>query len=322
MNDMWRASQTDLFAIQADVDADFSAIDERDGARIAAREDVEGVAGLIWTAVNTDEMSFVMVFGYHPREYAIRHFHIIEGEPLSTRHQVIVGKQAAEQMGLEVGDTMRLLSSSFRVVGIYETGLSYEEIGAVIGLREAQALTGKLRQVMYYQIKLHDPQQAEEVMAQLEADFPRIQFSLAAEAVQSMSDFAVLEDMVFQISFLAVLIGALGMFNTMLMSVLERTREVGLLRALGWRRRHVLAMILRESLILGLLGGLLGILIGLGLGQLVGLLPGLYGGMSMLYGPWLFVQALVVAVVAGAAGGLYPAWRAARMRPIEALRYE
>ncbi|MFO7698646.1 MAG: ABC transporter permease [Anaerolineae bacterium] len=314
MNQMWRASQTDLFAIQADVDADYSAIDERVGARIAAREDVEGVAGLIWTAVNTEQMSFLMVFGYHPREYAIRHFVIVDGEPLTARHQAIVGRQAAEQMGVQVGDTLRLLRSNFRVVGIYETGLSYEELGAVIGLREAQSLTGKLRQVMYYQIKLRDPKQAEAVMADLAAEYPGVDFSLAAEAVQSMSDFAVMEQMVAQVSLLAILIGGLGMLNTMLMSVLERTREIGVRRALGWRRRHVLGLILRESLVLGLLGGALGILIGLGLGRLVRLLPGLYGGMAPLYSLKIFVQALLVAAVAGTIGGLYPAWRATRMR--------
>jgi ABC-type antimicrobial peptide transport system permease subunit len=322
INQMWRASQTDLLAIQADVDSDFSAIDERVGARIAARADVEAVAGLIWTAVNTDEASFLMVFGYHPREYAIRHFTIVEGGPLQARHQAILGKKAAEQMSLQVGDTLRLLRSNFRIVGIYETGLSYEEVGAVIGLREAQALTGKLRQVMYYQIKLRDPARAAAVKADLAAKYPGIDFALAAEAVQSMSDFAVMEQMVGQVSLLAVLLGGLGMLNTMLMSVLERTREIGVRRALGWRRRHVLGLILRESLILGVLGGGLGILVGLGLGRLVSLLPGLYGGMAPLYSLDIFVQAIVVAALAGTAGGLYPAWRATRMRPVEALRYE
>ena len=322
MNQMWRANQSDLFAIQAGVDSDYSAIDERVGARIAARSDVEGVAGLIWTAVNTDEMSFLMVFGYHPREYAIRHFSIVEGESLAARHQAIIGRKASEQMGLHVGDTLRLLRSNFRIVGIYETGLSYEEVGAVIGLREAQALTGKLRQVMYYQIKLRDPAQAEAVKTDLAAQYPEIDFALAAEAVQSMSDFETLGQMIGQISFLAILIGGLGMLNTMLMSVLERTREIGVRRALGWRRRGVLGMILRESLVLGLLGGALGILIGLGLGRLASLLPGLYGGMKVLFGPKLFVQALLIALLAGVAGGLYPAWRATRMQPVEALRYE
>jgi putative ABC transport system permease protein len=137
-----------------------------------------------------------------------------------------------------------------------------------------------------------------------------------------MSDFRVLEDMVEQISFLAVFIGAVGMLNTMLMSVLERTREIGVLRALGWRRRQVLGIVLRESLVLGAVGGVCGIVLGLGLGGLMALLPGYYGALKPLYTPQLFVQALVVALVAGVAGGLYPAWRATRMRPVEALRYE
>jgi ABC-type lipoprotein release transport system permease subunit len=322
MVQMWTASQTDLFAIQADVDADVSAIDQRVGTRIAARPDVEAVSGLIWTAVSTEDVPLLMVMGYHPRSYAIQHFTIVEGEPLTARHQVIVGWQAAEQMGLQLGDTLRLLKSSFRVVGIYETGLGYEDIGVVISLREAQSLTGKNHQVMYYQIKLHDPNQAEAVCAELDATFPGVDFSLVADSVESMSDFRVLSEMVGQISSLAVFIGGLGMLNTMVMSVIERTREIGVLRALGWRKRRVLGLILQESLALGGVGGMIGILIGVGLGALMGLLPGMYGALRPSYSLLLLVQALLIAFGAGALGGLYPAWRATRMRPVEALRYE
>lgn len=322
MTELWRSSQADLVAVQADTDSDLSAIDERVGARIAARSDVEAVSGMILDAVNAKEMSMLIVFGYHPREFVIRHFRIIEGEPLAGRHQVIVGRDAAEQMGLEVGDTLRLWSSNFHVAGIYETGLPYEDIGVVIGLREAQVLTGKPRQVMYYAIKLHDPEQAEAVRDELKATFPEIDFSLTSEAAESMSDFRIVEEMMGQISFLAVFIGALGMLNTMLMSVLERTREIGVLRALGWRRRQVIGMILRESLVLGAVGGVFGTLVGLGLTGLLALAPGLIGAIEPTYTPQLFVQAIVVAMVAGVVGGLYPAWRATRMRPVEALRYE
>jgi putative ABC transport system permease protein len=137
-----------------------------------------------------------------------------------------------------------------------------------------------------------------------------------------MSDFRVLEDLVRQISILAVFIGGVGMLNTMLMSVLERTREIGVLRALGWRRRYVLGMILRESLLLGVVGGVGGIVLGFGLGKLLALAPGWFGAMAPVYTPRLFVQAIALALLAGAMGGLYPAWRATRMRPVEALRYE
>jgi ABC-type lipoprotein release transport system permease subunit len=322
MTELWRASQTDLFAIEAGVDSDFSAIDERVGARIAARPDVEAVSGVIMTAANTEQMPMLLLYGYHPRELAIRHFRIVEGQPLTSRHQVIVGRRAAEQMGLQVGDTLRLLQSNFRVVGIYETGLSFEEIGVVVGLREVQALIGKPRQVQFYGIKLHDPGQAAAVRDRLQVLFPEIDFALTADAVESMSDFRVLEQMVGQISFLAVFIGGVGMLNTMLMSVLERTREIGVLRALGWRRRQVLGMILRESLVLGAVGGVCGVFLGLGLGRSVGLVRGIYGSIDLVYTPQLFVQAILVALVAGVVGGLYPAWRATRMRPVEALRHE
>jgi ABC-type lipoprotein release transport system permease subunit len=322
MTEMWRASQMDLFAIEAGVDSDFSAIDERVGARIAAWPGVEAVSGSIMTAANTDKMPMMLVFGYHPREVAIRHFRIIAGEPLTARHQVIVGKRAAEQMGVTVGDTLRPMNSSFRIVGVYETGVSFEEIGVVIGLREVQTLVGKPHQVQLYGVKLRDPTQAEAMRDTLQAAFPEVEFSLVAEAAESVSDMRALREMVGQISFLAVFIGGVGMLNTMLMSVLERTREIGVLRALGWRRARVLRMVLQESLVLGVIGGVCGILMGLGLGKLMGMVPGTYGSIDMSYTPQLFVQAIVVAMIAGVVGGLYPAWRATRMQPVEALRYE
>ena len=322
MTEMWRTSQTDILAIEAGVDSDFSALDERMGSQIGARSDVDAVSGVIMTAVDTDRMPMMLMFGYHPRSFAIRHFRIIEGEPLTSRHQVIVGHRAAEQTGLDIGDTLRMLDSNFRVVGIYETGVSFEDIGVVISLREAQAITGKPRQVMMYGIKLDDPGQAERVRDELEAAFPEADFSLTADVAEIMSDMQVLQEMVGSISFMAILIGAVGMLNTMLMSVLERTREIGVLRALGWRRRQVLGMVLRESLVLGVFGGILGMILGVGLGNLISLAPGTFGSFDLIFPPELFLQAAIVSLIAGAVGGLYPGWRATRMLPVEALRYE
>jgi len=317
-----RGSQTDLFAAEAGVDMDFSAIDERVGARLALRPDVAAVSGMFWTAASTEEMGLLIVYGYHPRELAIRRYRIVEGEPLVGRRETIVGRMAAEQMSVQVGDAIRLFNSNFRVVGIYETGQAFEDAGLVIGLREAQAITGKLRQVQFYLISLRDPRQVDTVKADLEAAFPEIDFSLTSELAENTSDFRVIQEMADQISLAAVFIGAVGMLNTMLMSVLERTREIGVLRSLGWRRRQVLWMILKESLVLGVVGGMCGIPLGLGLGGLVGM-AGIWGGaIEPLYTPLLFVRAVVVAMVAGTIGGLYPAWRATRMRPVEALRYE
>ena len=264
----------------------------------------------------------LIVFGYHPRSFPMGHFRVLEGEALAGGHQVLVGKNAAEQLGVDVGDTIRLMRSNFRVVGIYETGISYEDVGVVIGLREAQTLTGKPHQVMYYAIKLRHPGDAETVKEHLESAFPDLDVSLTSEIAESMSDFQVMEELMTQVSALAVFIGGLGMLNTMLMSVLERTREIGVLRALGWRRRQILGMILKESLLLGAVGGVCGILLGLGLGGLMGLLEGTWASIEPVYSGGLFIQATAVALLAGVLGGLYPAWRATRLRPVEALRQE
>ena len=316
-------SQAELMAIEADVsDTSYSAIDERIGARIAALPDVEAVSGVVFTAISTEDVPMLLVFGYHPREFAIRRLRIVEGEPLTARRQALVGRQATENLGLEVGDTLRLLESRFRVVGIFETGVGYEESGVVIGLREAQALAGKPHQVTWYLIKLRAPERAEEIRDELNGRFPEIAVSLTSEFIEDMPDMRTNQEMIGQISFLAMFIGGVGMLNTMLMSVLERTREIGVLRALGWRRRQVLGMILREALALGVLGGICGVLLGMGLAWGTLQIPVIKGMLSPRYTPQLLVQALLVAVVTGALGGLYPAWRATQMRPVEALRYE
>ena len=124
------------------------------------------------------------------------------------------------------------------------------------------------------------------------------------------------------ISFMALLVGGLGMTNTMVMSVYERTREIGVLRALGWQRRRVLGMIIRESITLSLMGGIAGVALGVVLGYTLNLAPGLQGWVKLRFRAGLFAQAIVTAVVLGVVGGVYPAWRASNLLPVEALRYE
>ena len=174
-----------------------------------------------------------------------------------------------------------------------------------------------------YLIKLRDPERAEAVRANLNANFSEIDVSLTAEFAENLPDFKSMEMMVEQISFLAMFIGGLGMLNVMLMSVLERTREIGVLRSLGWRRRQVIGMILAEALVLGVVGGICGILLGVGMAWGLTQLPGTIGEMIVpQHSVEMFAQALAVALATGGLGGLYPAWRATRMRPVEALRYE
>jgi len=106
------------------------------------------------------------------------------------------------------------------------------------------------------------------------------------------------------------------------MSVLERTRELGILRALGWPARAVLGLILREAMLIGLLGGAAGTLVAFALGGLMRMAPMVGDALNLRWEWDVFARAFLVALLLGLAGGLYPAYRATRLQPVEALRYE
>jgi len=319
-NSIGRVGQIDLMAAEAGIsDMQFSAIDERVVKRIAALPEVKSVAGVVFGITSTEDMPFLFVQGYQPNTEAIKHFKIVEGEPLTGTRQALMGRTAADALGVKVGESVNILGSRFRVAGIFETGVALEDSGMVISLREAQTLFGTPRKVGFVGIALRDPRQVDRVLEVLEERFPEISVSKTSEFAESLPDFQAMDAMIGAISFLAVLVGGIGMMNTVFMSVFERTREIGVLRALGWRKVRVLLMVMKESLVLSAVGGVVGILLGMGLGSLF---PLLLAMLVPVYSGELLVRALVVALVLGSVAGVYPAWWASRLDPLEALRYE
>jgi putative ABC transport system permease protein len=121
---------------------------------------------------------------------------------------------------------------------------------------------------------------------------------------------------------IALLLGSVGVANTVLMSVFERFHEIGVLLAIGWRRRRILAMIMCESLVLGLTGGVMGSALGIATIKIVERLPIFRGKLEGDVSVALLGMALAIAISVSVLGGLYPAFRASRLKPAEALRYE
>ena len=124
------------------------------------------------------------------------------------------------------------------------------------------------------------------------------------------------------IRLLALIVGGIVVANTMIMSIYERTREIGTLRAVGWARRRILGQILQESVYLCLFAGVLGALVGVVLLTLLALPASMSQFIAPTWHARTFITALSVALALGVVGGLYPAWRASKLRPVEALRYE
>ena len=235
---------------------------------------------------------------------------------------VIIGSATAEIFNKDVGDSLQMTSSIYRIVGIYQTGDAFEDAGAIVNLKDAQDLLGKQRQVSLFYIRLKDQSLSKRFIARVERQWPDI----AVSGLQEFADKQALGDMlngyVWAIGGLAIVIGGVGMMNSQLMSIMERTREIGVLRAIGWSSRRILWMILMESITVCLLGGVFGIVLGY---LIVTSLSSMTLAMGVHAGnitAALIQQSLGVVLVLGITGGLYPAWRASRLEPVEALRYE
>jgi putative ABC transport system permease protein len=323
LNEIATGTEAEIMVRQEDAaSSSQSVIDERIGDRIAQIPGVQHVSGIIMSAVTLPEGGLFMLQGYAPHEFAIRRFPILEGETLVGNRQMVLGRVMAEALGRRVGETLEVGGSRFRIVGIFETGVAWEEIGGIVTLRDAQSFLGKPRHVTMYAVKLEDPSGAEALVQTINQQFPEVHASLSGEFAEQTPDMKLSNALLGGISLLAIFIGGVGVLNTMFMTVFERTWEIGVLRSFGWQRRRVLGMILREALLLGVLGGLFGIAIGFGISTLAQLAPGIGQALTPLWSLDLFLRALLVALLLGLAGGIFPAFRATRLEPIEAIRYE
>ena len=324
LTNMSAGSDAQIMIRQADIaDTSLSAIDVRQMDKISAMPEVASASGIVFTAVMTEDgTNFMIILGYAPNEYAIQRFNVVEGEMITGNHQIMLGRMMAESLQKKVGDTVEVNGMRFRVKGIYESGVGWEESGGVITLRDAQNFVGRPNKMTMISVTLKDPRQAQAMVEKINTEIPQVHAALAGEFADQMPDMENMQSMMGGISFLAILVGGLGVMNTMLMSVLERTREIGVLRALGWRRRKVLELILRESLLLALFGAAGGVLVAFGLAGLMGSVESMAGMLTVSWSIVVFIRAIMVALLLGLLGGLYPAYRATKMQPVEALRYE
>jgi putative ABC transport system permease protein len=219
----------------------------------------------------------------------------------------------------------------FTVVGILNPTLTAPDSGAYVSLHDAQMIDGDslptalLGHVDPYQLITGAVVYAEPginldaLAARINAQVPTVKATKPSTLVSAFrSGGAVFTFMTTAAALLALIIGGLSVVNTMLMSVSERVREIGLKKAIGARTRHILTEFLAEAALIGLIGGVVGYLLGLVLTTLLnGSNPS--GGLFLVT-PGLTALAIGFAVALGAIAGLLPAIRAARMDPVRALR--
>jgi ABC-type antimicrobial peptide transport system permease subunit len=319
------SSGAEITVMQAEVaDISFSILPETLGGQLEAIPQVAWVSPLLMQILPAEEKMFFIVVGTDPEAPSFQHFHLIEGAEPASAGEVFLGRMAADFFDKSPGDTLTLQSQELRVSGIYESGVGFEDGGAVIPLIYAQELFKREGQVSFFQIKVRPENldDLDEIVDRIRARYPQVAAYRSSEFGENTPDIQTLQMLAGVVSLIGLTAGALGTMNTMLMSVFERTREIGTLRAIGWRKGRVLRIIMGESLLLSVIGGILGIAFGSSIVSLINISPEFRGFFSQAQNAEAAVLGIIVAILLGLLGGLYPAWRAMRLLPIEALRYE
>ncbi len=236
-------------------------------------------------------------------------------------HKILVGSKLAKQLGLKVGDDFFLHADTFTVVGIFETFTIADAIIGLVPLGDARAIRNLAQdQVSVIEVKPVNPDSASEIASWVEANFEGYEVvvpeDLVGEATEILSN---LRNTIWLVSGIAVFIGGIGIANAMLMSVIERTPEIGLLKATGWRNIDVASSVLIEALGIGVIGCLVGLGLGLAASQTAqNMIPALTIRLSTA----TLVESFAFGVGLSLISGVYPALKASRMAPIEAIRGE
>jgi ABC-type antimicrobial peptide transport system permease subunit len=312
-----------ITVMQRDVaDMSLSSVDERVGRAILAMPEVESITPFMFGVVTSKEFPMLLIGGIDPNSPAMRHYKVMEGRAMQRPNEIMVGKSAAETYTLAVGDTVQILDARYKVTGIFETGVSYEDSSFGIALREAQRMFGRPRTATFIYVDVRDPAQAEAVAAAINRRFPEARASMSSEFIQSTNDIQTTMAMTGAVRMLALLVGGIVVANTMIMSIFERTREIGTLRALGWGPRRIVGQVIEESLYLCLVSAAIGSLLGVFFMWAITQIPYFGDMLSAQWNPRTFITAIGVSLALGLLGGILPAWRASRLQPVEALRYE
>ncbi len=301
----------------------------------------EGVVNLIDVTRASGSSDQVMIQGWRPDNFGYDDIEILSGRRLQPgdKQKVMLGRTLAENLKRATGDTVVFgrddpddPSNRFEVVGVFNSPVVFEQGAALIPIEDARALTGM--RITGFSVRVarsegvdHDAA-VEAVRQQIEAlrDPADPTVRLAAQKpesyVNNLSHLRMLRAVSWLVSALGLVIGVIGMLNTMIMSVVERTQEIGILRAVGWPPARVVGMVLGESVLLGVAAAALGTLGAIAATHVLTMFPQVNGFIEAGVSPKVALRGFVLTVLIGVVGGLYPAVRAARLLPTEAIRHD
>jgi putative ABC transport system permease protein len=281
---------------------------------------VKSVAPVITTIASAGALEIIAGIDLPSYESMSAGFHYLEGGPFQGPNDVLVDDLFAKSKHAKVGDTIEILNNKFRICGIVERGKGARKF---VPLATLQDLIGARDKATIFYLKLDDPANADAVVDEIKS-VPGMERYVANSmasylAMMTTSNYPGLSTFIKVVVGISVVIGFIVIFQAMYTAVMERTREIGILKSMGASKLYIVNVVLRETVLLALGGIVLGIVVSLAArAALAHKFPLL---QVVVDGGWI-VRATLIAIAGAIVGALYPAFKAAQKDPIDALAYE
>jgi putative ABC transport system permease protein len=293
-------------------------------ARLTAVKGVRGVAGelAMYSPVEKDHQ--FVVLGWMESSYFWKRMPLRDGRaPVKgERHVVVLGEGAAEALQKKTGDMVELYDGKFRVIALANFVTAFNRNVLILPLADLQELAFRVGQVTAFHLDLAPdmpPPEVDRIRREIEAMGPFL-VAPTDQLLRHDQNLAAFNAVARAISLVALTMVGLCVFNALLMAVQERTREIGIMMAIGWSNPRIMASIIVEGIVVGIGGCALGIPIGYAASFLFSSLPAIGNYLSFRPSFALVGPSFLATIVLCALGSLYPAWRATSMTPADALR--
>ena len=291
-------------------------------AKVKRDPGVADAAQIFILVTKVENQNEFLLFGFVPGELTEQRDVVIEGrKPVGD--EAMLGDAAAKALHLHAGDQLHVGKRAFRIAGLYHSGDRFVDLGAVLPLPVVQQLAQRPHEITTIGVTVKAGEIPKTVAKRLARKFPGVTAVIEpgqAVRIDTSSRLLITAGWIF--SLLALVIGGIGVTNTMAMSVFERVREIGIMRAVGWTSWRIGALIVCEALGIGLLALAIGLFAGWGAAVLLTENSSLSSLAEADFTAGVFAWGLAFALGVALIGALYPAWRAVSLTPIEALRRE
>ena len=320
------SSDSEIIVFERNVsDLFFSNVPADAVQQIGAWQIVQHADPGLFGIVSSLDHPIITCFGITPNDARLRNATWQQGTRASFgQHDddVVLGERAAEFLSAHLGDHVAIGHGTFHVIGIIKTANGFEDGGVFMPLASAQAFFHKENSSSVITVKLRNKDDTAAFKTMVKGKFKTLIALEDEEFTRSYSQFKILKATAWAVGGCGLLLGGLGVANTMIMSVFTRIREIAILRVSGFSNAQIARLIFGESAVVSLLGAVVGLLIGTAFLFVLKSVPALHGYVDVSIQPLIVLIVIVLSFLTGVAGALYPAFYAMRIRAVEALRFE